>query len=135
MLRVWVDAWQLQCCGVPFAVGDTVRWTLVERLYDDVLHDRRGRREVVRLAHAEDHHVDAPEDAPVTEGRVRRVLSVTYERTPLPGQRGTFGPRAGSGRVQERRRADGWESDLRTDDARYFTGYVVDLDAAPPAGR
>ena len=79
--------------------------------------------------------VDTPEDAPVTEGRVRRILSVTYERTPLPGERGTFGPLAGSGRVQDLRRADGWESDLAIDDARYSTGYVVDLDAAPPAGR
>jgi hypothetical protein len=21
-VRVWVDAWQMQCCGEPFAVGD-----------------------------------------------------------------------------------------------------------------
>ena len=28
MLLVWVDAWQMQCCGDPFAVGSSVEWTL-----------------------------------------------------------------------------------------------------------
>ena len=27
---VWVEGWQHQCCGKDFAVGDEVRWTLVE---------------------------------------------------------------------------------------------------------
>jgi Family of unknown function (DUF6578) len=27
--RVYVDDWQLECCGDPFAVGDEVAWTLV----------------------------------------------------------------------------------------------------------
>lgn len=26
---VWVDAWQYQCCGDDFSVGEMVRWTLV----------------------------------------------------------------------------------------------------------
>lgn len=26
---VYVDGWQLQCCGSPFAVGDNVEWTLM----------------------------------------------------------------------------------------------------------
>lgn len=26
---VWVEAWQYQCCGDDFAVGETVRWALV----------------------------------------------------------------------------------------------------------
>lgn len=30
MLLVWVDAWQMQCCGDPFAVGSRVAWTLSE---------------------------------------------------------------------------------------------------------
>lgn len=28
MATVWVDDWQYQCCGTPFAVGDQVSWTL-----------------------------------------------------------------------------------------------------------
>lgn len=26
---MWVDAWQYQCCGDDFALGETVRWALV----------------------------------------------------------------------------------------------------------
>ncbi len=29
-LKVWVDDWQMQCCGAPFSVGDEVSWTLRE---------------------------------------------------------------------------------------------------------
>ena len=37
---VWVEAWQQQCCGTEFAVGDEVRWTLVES--DDLLRRLLG---------------------------------------------------------------------------------------------
>ena len=29
MLRVWVEQWQHECCGEPFAVGDAVSWPVV----------------------------------------------------------------------------------------------------------
>jgi hypothetical protein len=32
-LVVWVDGWQMQCCGTPFAVGSQVAWTLGEADY------------------------------------------------------------------------------------------------------
>ena len=38
-VTVWIDDWQIQCCGDPFKVGDTVRWTAVpwkSPLSDDV---------------------------------------------------------------------------------------------------
>ncbi|MHA6784578.1 DUF6578 domain-containing protein [Pseudonocardia saturnea] len=28
LVPVWMDSWQYECCGAPFAVGDRVRWTL-----------------------------------------------------------------------------------------------------------
>jgi hypothetical protein len=126
-VRVWVDGWQVQCCGEPFAVGEHVRWMLVERPFEDVLTDHTGRREVVVLTLAEEHHGDAPEDTPVTRGRVRRLLAVTWStrrcrarHVPRPG--GGERPDAGAVRV------DGWESELPPDGARRLGGYVVDLD-------
>ena len=128
MLRVWVDGWQVQCCGEPFAVGDTVRWTLVERAFDDVLTDRHGRREEVRLTHAEEHHGDVPDDAPLTEGRVSRVLAVSFAYAQVPGQApGTLSSVPGSGRTEQLWRVDGWESEVQAA-GRQFAGYVVDLD-------
>ena len=26
-MTIWIDAWQLQCCGEPFLVGSPVTWT------------------------------------------------------------------------------------------------------------
>ena len=127
-VRVWVDGWQLQCCGEPFEVGEVVRWTLVERPFEPVLADHTGRREVLLLTHAEEHHGDAPQDTPVTHGRVRRILAVTYEYAQVPGSARTFAPVEASGRTQELWRVDGWESELPPDGPRRFAGYVVDLD-------
>jgi hypothetical protein len=104
-----------------------VRWTLVERPFEEVLTDRTGRREVVVLTHAEEHHGDAPQHTPVT-GRVRRVLAVTWEYAEVPGSARTFAAVQGSGRTHELYRVDGWESELPRDDPRGFAGYVVDLD-------
>ena len=28
-ITVWVDDWQMQCCGTPFAIGDRVDWIVV----------------------------------------------------------------------------------------------------------
>ncbi len=27
-MTVWVDSWQMRCCGEPFRVGSQVAWTL-----------------------------------------------------------------------------------------------------------
>ncbi len=133
VVRVWVDGWQVECCGEPFAVGDTVRWTLVERPLDDVLVDERGRPEP-RPTLAEEHHGDSPDGAPVTEGVVRRIAEVTFAYDPIPGRAREWGPVEGSGRTRQRWRVDGREGDLPTDEGRRFAGYVVDLDVAavPP---
>ncbi len=127
MLRVWVDAWQMQCCGEPFAVGDTVRWTLLEQPSADEVLDSGGRREAV-ATHVEEHHGGAPEDAPQTGARVRRILAVTVEHAEVPGAERTFASVPGSGRTQQRWRVDGWERELPPDGTRVFTGYLVDLD-------
>lgn len=29
--RVFIDDWQMQCCGEPFTVGSTVTWTIFGR--------------------------------------------------------------------------------------------------------
>ena len=29
-VTVWIDNWQMLCCGTPFKLGDTVEWTVVQ---------------------------------------------------------------------------------------------------------
>jgi len=39
IVPVYVDGWQLECCGKPFAVGDSVAWSLELRIDTGVLPD------------------------------------------------------------------------------------------------
>ena len=126
-MRVWVDAWQVQCCGEPFAVGELVRWTLLEQPTEEVLADSGGSPEVVRLTHAEEHHGGLPEQTPPTAGRVRRIRAVTFDHAEVPGQPRVLTRVPGSGVALDCRRADGWESELPAGGGRQFSGYVVDL--------
>ncbi|MGO4603919.1 DUF6578 domain-containing protein [Terrabacter sp. 2YAF2] len=117
---VWVDAWQMQCCGEPFAAGDRVGWTLRDLprgcLFDDVV----GSEVAARITHAEEHHGAVPEDAPVVHGTVRAIVAAharyVRESRWVPGELRTV------------RSADG------TDEVSglSFNGYVVDLDVAAP---
>jgi DNA-binding transcriptional MerR regulator len=50
---IWVDAWQLQCCGEPFAVGLKVAWTLTPAPRDGVTVLLGGS---VSLDGAEEYH-------------------------------------------------------------------------------
>ena len=52
---IWVDGWQRQCCGKPFAIGSTVEWTI--RDFDDGwLRGLLGDRAHVSVDRAEEHH-------------------------------------------------------------------------------
>lgn len=80
---VWVDSWQIQCCGDPIDVGSTVSWTLsstIDRLFlGSVIGDQANQ-----ITHAEDHHGELPEDAPRTEGTVQSIFAVFGEYAPRP---------------------------------------------------
>ncbi|MEU4255449.1 DUF6578 domain-containing protein [Streptomyces fradiae] len=54
-LTIWVDAWQIQCCGESFAPGDVVSWTLLEvdsKDYADIV----GRERAGGIDFCEEHH-------------------------------------------------------------------------------
>lgn len=55
---VWVDAWQVQCCGTTFAVGSEVAWQLSDQVDTDGLAVAVGEEVARRITHIEDHHRD-----------------------------------------------------------------------------
>src|ERR1700761_1410621 len=111
-LTVWVDGWQLQCCGEPFAVGSRVSWTLAPA-------PREGAAvllgDTVTVDGAEEHHGGVPDDAPVTAGTVTGISAATR---PLSGSGEAAGPLA----IQRVRRADGRERA-----GEFLAGYLVRL--------
>lgn len=123
-LKVWVDDWQMQCCGAPFSVGDEVSWTLREP--DTAWLEAVLDKDVAGgIGGAEEHHGGVSEDAVPTVGTVVAIHAVHCRYAPLSDEAGTrLVPVAGSGVVDTVRSADGWipdRGDLR------FAGYVVQL--------
>jgi uncharacterized protein DUF6578 len=124
-MTVWVDDWQLQCCGDPFAVGSTVSWTLRG---DDFawLDTMLGTDHLAaRVSGAEDHHADVVAGARAVSGTVVAIEAVHSRYAPATGgdQRHLF-PVAGSGTVRKVTTAYGWTP---AQGDRKFVGYLVRL--------
>lgn len=123
-IKVWVDDWQMQCCGEPFAIGDEVSWTLrdpdTEWLELVLGNDLAGS-----IDQAEEHHGGVGEDVTHTRGIVAAIHTVHCRYAPISGGADTaLYPVAGSGVVDAVRSADGWIPDRGE---LKFAGYLVQL--------
>jgi hypothetical protein len=122
-VTVWVDDWQMQCCGRPFAVGSHVVWTLGPPALDRLEVALGTDAGVIDLS--EDHHGALPEGTPATSGRVTSIKAV-HRRLAPPPRDARAGPPAVHAGVTLRTvgHADGWEP--QTPQSR-FLGYIVQL--------
>ncbi|MDG4772993.1 DUF6578 domain-containing protein [Solwaraspora sp. WMMD792] len=121
---VWLDSWQMQCCGEPFALGDEVAWTLhdpnVEWLSEVLGADLAGRVDA-----AEEHHGGVAASVSVTVGTVASIQTAHCRYAPhADGPDNYLYPVPGSGAVSAVSSADGWPPE--SEDLR-FVGYVVQL--------
>ena len=81
-MTIWVDGWQMQCCGEPFRLGSQVAWTL--RAADpDWLEAVLGAQQIADAA--EEHHGGVPEDTMPTRGTVTHIAAVHCRYAPRPG--------------------------------------------------
>ena len=130
-MQVWVDAWQMQCCGDPFEVGSQVEWTLYEESDRDWLAAVLGDDVARQITHGEEHHGGLPDDAPVTVGRVTRIRAVSSRFGPDPNSVSAAAPVhipiPGTAEVVDVDAADGWYTET---DGLQFNGYVVDIERA-----
>jgi len=124
---VWVDAWQMQCCGEPFSVGGEVTWALSDQPNRPWLATVVGAPLADSVTHAEGHHGPWPlgQVPLVLTGRVVSIRSAFCRYASAPSDDRMLLPVQGSAVLHEVSRADGWENasgDLR------FNGYLVRLD-------
>lgn len=123
-MTVWVDSWQMQCCGDPFCRGSKVAWTLRDA-DPDWFETMLGARLQRPVDAVEEHHGGVPEDTPPTRGTVVLIAAVHCRYGPRPGSDSrTSYPIPGSGVLTEVESADGWIADCG--DER-FVGYLVQL--------
>jgi hypothetical protein len=123
-MTLWVDAWQMQCCGEPFRLGSQVAWTLREA-DPDWLQAVLGAETSPGVDGAEEHHGGIPEDTEPTRGVVTRISAVHCRYAPrAAGDPRALYPLPGSGVLTDVDSADGWVADRGEE---RFVGYVVQL--------
>lgn len=132
-LTIWVDDWQIQCCGENFAPGDTVTWHLLEVAPEDYAA-RVGSDRAAEIDFREEHHGQGEEHAPPTRLRVLTITEVHCRYEAPPGSASNVRhPVPGTTELVPVGKADGWAA------ARphvEFTGYLVTAerrdDVRPP---
>jgi hypothetical protein len=128
---VWVDAWQLQCCGDDFRVDSDVTWTVVPQDGpDEWVELLLGAAWAERVRYHEEHHSDGDPEQGIT-GTVRSIREVTCRRTPeRQGSGEVLVPVPGSGVLTEVAVADSWgpepPEELRGQVT--FDGWIVELE-------
>lgn len=122
---VWVADWEMQCCGEPFEVGQTVEWHLTMSTDNEWLAEMFGTPSGAGVTSYYDHHSEDGQ-APRVRGVVRSIRTVrcTYRQS---GR--TLVPVSGSATTCRQASATGWEAESEAEGIR-FVGYLVELDAA-----
>jgi len=121
---VWLDSWQMQCCGERFEPGDEISWTLQDPNVE-WLSEVLGPDLAARIDAAEEHHSGIDASAWVTVGTVASIQTVHCRYAPRPdGPDNYLHPVPDSGAVGAVSSADGWPPE--TEELR-FVGYVVQL--------
>lgn len=119
---VWVDDWQMQCCGHPFGIGGVVSWTLAPTIDRDFLSLVLGP-DAEAVTDAEEHHSDSTTLSSI-DGVVAGLEAVYCRYNGSSGS--DRGPPIARSAVRRRRdRVDGWEPD---DGDLRFVGYLVEVD-------
>ncbi|MET9088432.1 DUF6578 domain-containing protein [Streptomyces sp. NPDC004237] len=120
-LTIWIDDWQIQCCGQSFAPGDVVSWTLLEvdpGDYADVVGSERANE----IDFREEHHGHEDGHAP-TSVEVVSIAEVHCRYGVPPGATDEVNyPVPGTAVLVPVKEADGWAKARPEVD---FAGYLV----------
>ncbi|MFE7098940.1 DUF6578 domain-containing protein [Streptomyces erythrochromogenes] len=119
-MTVWVDDWQMQCCGENFAPGDVVAWQLLEADPEDYA-EVIGQDLAAGIDFCEEHHDEG--EVPPTTLEVLTVNEVhcRYE-VPAGSAERVRRPVPGATLLVPVEKADGW---ARERPGARFAGYLV----------
>lgn len=127
-MTVWVDSWQLQCCGEPFQIGSQVAWTL-KKIDLDWIASLLGADNPVAVDAAEEHHGGVPKTTVPTKAKVTKIAAVHCRYARRRGKPPVMRWVPGTGVLTDITSADGWTDDLGED---RLVGYLVGLKVLPP---
>lgn len=113
---VFYEQWQMECCGTPFAVGDTIRWLV------DTTTDLNTAIDVGKIDYCYEAHSDEWEKLYVFTGRVHGI-KILYERFEREKEGSPMMKRV-DGMLMDTEAVDGSEDDVNEMQA---SGYIVHL--------
>lgn len=123
---MWIDDWQMQCCGTPFAVNSRVSWSTIP-VDDHSWYAQFLDPDVAAaITDREEHHSDASRLNQLA--RLVREIDAVFCR--YQDDNSAALPVGGSGELEPRSTADGWEDDDALGIGRSFVGYLVTVDTA-----
>jgi hypothetical protein len=125
MVKVWTDAWQLQCCGEEWSLDDVITWTASSHVDKDFLRAVVGddARDIVFV---EEHHQDDLVDETVA-GTVRQILAISCVYAPASSEAPqTLYPVPGTTVVEEVRTAQTWHP--APSSSLKFVGFVTTVE-------
>jgi hypothetical protein len=121
-MRIWVDGWQLRCCGEPFSIGSRIGWSLVAADHD-YLAVALGPETAAEVEWAEEHHHRAGDPrARRLVGDVLEVAAVRCAFVPSPRYDGADAPVVSTAHLSPLVAADGFDPDHGT---LRLIGYLV----------
>ncbi|MFF3770519.1 DUF6578 domain-containing protein [Streptomyces sp. NPDC002232] len=120
-LTIWVDDWQMQCCGASCVPGDVISWVLLEVDPEDYA-DIVGSERAGEIDFCEEHHGRDEGRAP-TSVEVVSIVEVHCRYGVPPGATDKVNsPVPGTTVLVPVEKADGWAK-ARPDVS--FAGYLV----------
>ena len=114
--KVFYESWQMECCGRPFAIGDSVSWLVLRET------ELNSPVDVGRIDYCYEAHSSAWEELFVLTGRVEQI-DILYQRYEPSKENPRYLVPVG-GMTIPAEKAEGYEKDK--DDMK-ATGYVVTL--------
>lgn len=127
--RMWVDGWQLECCGDPLRVGESVDVVTTTEVDREFLGVVLGESDAAGITDYDDRHGSDLEDADRLVGTIERIEAV-WCRYELRGR--MMQPVADTAKVVAQHEATGHELSPEGEQ-REFVGYVITVRAESTA--
>ena len=113
---VFYEGWQMECCGMPFAVGDNVKWLVLKET------QLNSPVDVGKVDYCYEAHSSAWEELFVLEGRVEKIDILYQNYEPSKDNPRYLVPVGG--KLMPAKKTNDLEEDC---DGMRATGYVVRL--------
>ncbi len=115
---VLYEDWQMQCCGIPFSVGDDVKWLVCKCEGKPLSAIDLGHIDYYYEAHSDDY-----ERLFVLSGKVSQIKALHENHAPSKDNPRLFIP--AEGMLVNVTHANGWDEPVN---GMKFSAYVVQVD-------